>query len=48
MEEQDCPSAKFGYARDKKRGKTQIEYGLMTDINGCLISVEVVAVNTSA
>lgn len=42
-----CPLAKFGYSRDKKRGKTQIEYGLMTDVDGRPISVEVFPGNTA-
>ena len=33
MEGTHCPLATYGYSRDHKRGKTQIEYGLMTDRN---------------
>ena len=33
--------AKYGYNRDKKKGKTQIIFGLLCDVNGCPIAVEV-------
>jgi len=36
-----CPLAQFGYNRDKKKGKRQIVYGLMTDHEGRPISVSV-------
>jgi transposase len=36
-----CDLAKYGYNRDKKKGKTQIIFGLLCDINGCPIAVEV-------
>ena len=36
-----CPLAQFGYNRDKKKGKRQIVYGLMTDYEGLPISVHV-------
>lgn len=42
-----CPLAKYGYSRDKKRGKTQIEYGLITDTDGRPISLEVFPGNTA-
>ena len=29
-----CPLAEFGYSRDQKRGKRQINYGLVTDKDG--------------
>ena len=47
MEGNKCPLATFGYSRDHKRGKTQIEYGLMTDVEGRPISIEVFAGNTA-
>ena len=47
MEGSKCPLARFGYSRDHKRGKTQIEYGLMTDVEGRPISIEVFAGNTA-
>jgi transposase len=36
-----CPLAKRGYSRDKKKGKLQIEFGLLCDVEGRPISVEV-------
>ena len=42
-----CPLAEFGYSRDKKRGKKQFTYGLLTDRNGCPVAIEVFPGNTS-
>ncbi len=36
-----CNLAQFGYNRDKKKGKKQIVYGLMTDSSGRPVSVQV-------
>jgi hypothetical protein len=47
MEGTHCPLAARGYSRDHKSGKTQIEYGLMTDQQGRPIAVEVFAGNTA-
>lgn len=47
MEGSTCPLAARGYSRDRKAGKTQIEYGLMTDAEGRPVSVEVFAGNTA-
>ena len=47
MEGSHCPLAARGYSRDRKGGKTQIEYGLMTDAEGRPVSVEVFAGNTA-
>lgn len=47
MEGRSCPLAARGYSRDRKSGKTQIEYGLMTDAEGRPVSVEVFAGNTA-
>ncbi len=47
MEGTHCPLAARGYSRDHKSGKTQIEYGLMTDPEGRPVSVEVFAGNTA-
>jgi transposase len=33
-EGEQCPLAEYGYSRDKKRGKRQINYGLITDKDG--------------
>ena len=47
MEGRCCPLAARGYSRDGKAGKTQIEYGLLTDAAGRPVSVEVFAGNTA-
>ncbi len=47
MEGSCCPLAARGYSRDGKTGTTQIEYGLLTDIEGRPVSVEVFAGNTA-
>ena len=39
--------AAFGHSRDGKRGKPQIEYGLLTDQEGRPVAVRVVAGNTA-
>ena len=39
--------AAYGYNRDKKRGKQQIVIGLMTDPEGCPVSVDVFRGNTA-
>jgi len=39
--------AAYGYNRDKKKGKKQIVFGLMTDQEGCPVSVEVFRGNTA-
>jgi hypothetical protein len=36
-----CPLAEFGYSRDGRRGRRQIEYGLLTDRAGRPVAVEV-------
>ena len=41
-----CPLAKRGYSRDKKKGKLQINYGLICDIEGRPIAIEVFEGNT--
>jgi DDE family transposase len=41
-----CELAAFGYSRDGKRGKAQIEYGLLTDEDGRPVAVRVFAGNT--
>lgn len=42
-----CSLAKFGHNRDKKKGKRQINFGLLCDGRGCPISCEVFAGNVS-
>ena len=47
MEGRTCPLAKRGHSRDAKRGKLQIEFGLLCARDGCPVSVEVFAGNTA-
>jgi transposase len=42
-----CPLAKLGHNRDGKKGKLQVNYGLMTDKSGRPIAVSVYPGNTS-
>jgi transposase len=42
-----CPLAKLGHPRDGKKGKLQIEYGLLCDAAGRPVAVEVFPGNTS-
>lgn len=41
-----CGLAEFGYNRDKKRGKTSIVWGVMTDKSGRPVAVQVYSGNT--
>ncbi|EDX72258.1 hypothetical protein MC7420_927 [Coleofasciculus chthonoplastes PCC 7420] len=41
------PLAKFGYNREKKKGKLQIVFGLLCNAQGCPIAVEVFEGNTA-
>ncbi len=41
FEGRHCPLAKLGYSRDRKRGTLQIIYGLLCDLPGRPVSVEV-------
>ncbi|CDN15177.1 Mobile element protein [Richelia intracellularis] len=34
-----CPLAKYGYNREKKRGKLQIVFGLLCNDKACAIAV---------
>lgn len=47
MEGENCPLAAIGYSRDRKKGKLQVNYGLLTDDRGCPVSVEVFPGNTA-
>ena len=47
LEGRRCPLAKRGYSRDGKRGKLQIEFGLLCDQAGCPVAVEVFDGNTA-
>lgn len=42
-----CPLAAFGHNRDGKRGKLQVNYGLLTDDRGCPVAVSVFEGNTA-
>jgi transposase len=42
-----CPLAKLGYSRDGKKGKLQVNYGLLTDARGCPVAVSVYEGNTA-
>ena len=46
MEGTRCPLAARGYSRDGKKGKLQIEYGLLTDPAGLPVAVRVLPGNT--
>jgi transposase len=41
FEGRTCPLAKLGYSREGQRGKLQIEFGLLTNAEGCPVAVEV-------
>ena len=47
FEGRHCPLAKLGHSRDGKSGNPQIVFGLLTDVQGCPVAVEVFAGNTS-
>jgi transposase len=42
-----CPLAQLGYSRDGKKGKPQVNYGVLTDRRGCPLAVSVHAGNTA-
>jgi len=46
VEGEKCRLAKFGYDRDKKRGKRQINFGLLTDAVGRPVALSVFPGNT--
>jgi hypothetical protein len=46
VEGSHCPLAARGYSRDGKKGKAQIEYGLLTDPAGRPVAIRVFAGNT--
>ena len=47
FEGRHCPLAKFGHSRDERSGNLQIVIGLLTDIHGCPVAVEVFDGNTA-
>src|SRR6201992_377680 len=46
LEGRRCPLAARGYSRDGKKGRLQIEYGLLTDPAGRPVAVRVLPGNT--
>ena len=47
LEGRRCPLAKRGHSRDGKKGKLQIEFGLLCNREGCPVAVEVFAGDTA-
>jgi hypothetical protein len=47
LEGRHCPLARLGYNRDGKKGKLQVNYGLLTDRQGCPVAVTVHSGNTT-
>jgi DDE family transposase len=47
VEGSHCPLAARGFSRDHRPGKAQIEYGLLTDVEGRPVAVEVFDGNTA-
>jgi transposase len=47
FEGKQCPLAARGYNRDQKKGKLQVNYGLLTDDRGCPVSIAAFSGNTS-
>jgi transposase len=47
FEGQTCPLAALGHNRDGKKGKLQVNYGLLADGRGCPVAVSVFDGNTS-
>jgi transposase len=46
FEGKTCPLAAMGHNRDGKKGKLQVNYGLLTDRRGCPVAVSIVKGNT--
>ena len=46
LEGRKCPLARLGHSRDGKRGKLQVEFGLLCDGEGCPVAVEAFSGNT--
>ena len=47
FEGRQCPLGQRGYSRDGKKGKLQVNYGLLTDARGCPVAISAFAGNTS-
>ncbi|MGH2750768.1 MAG: IS1634 family transposase [Actinomycetota bacterium] len=46
FEGRSCPIARLGYARDGVKGRLQIVYGVLSNVQGCPVAVEVFEGNT--
>jgi len=46
FEGRHCPLAHFGHSRDERSGNLQIVFGLLTNLEGCPVAVEVFQGNT--
>ena len=42
-----CPLARYGHSRDERRGNPQIVFGVLADVEGCPVAVEVFEGNTA-
>ncbi len=42
-----CPLARLGHSRDRKRGTLQVNYGVLTNAQGCPVSISVYEGNTN-
>src|SRR5260370_33411438 len=42
-----CPPARYGHSRDERRGNPQIVLGVLADVQGCPVAVEVFEGNTA-
>lgn len=47
FEGEKCPLVKFGHSRDRKRGKKQVNWGVMTTAGGIPLSVDLYPGNTN-
>lgn len=47
FEGEHCPLAARGYSRDGKKGKWQVNYGLLTNARGCPVAISAFKGNTS-
>jgi transposase len=42
-----CPLARYGHSRDERRGNPQLVFGVLADVQGCPVAVEVFEGNTA-
>lgn len=47
FEGRHCPLAKYGYSRDERKGNPQIVFGVLSNVDGCPVAVEVFEGNTA-